>query len=135
MAHLQGGRLRWEVAPATDKQNAFAFLWSEPIIIPADAFDSSQYVFCHFLFISVKTFECACVGESTSYFFLCFGCLVKLITWLLQPLRIFFKFRASRGSAHVFKLISSSFPHIAKIIPWLKHQKKKKWSVIQSVCV
>ena len=49
---------------------------------------------------------------------------MKLITWLLQPLRIFFKFRASRGSAHVFKLISSSFPHIAKIIPWLKTPKK-----------
>lgn len=123
------------MAPATHKQNALAFLWKrKPIIIPADAFDSFQYVFCNFLFISVKTFECACVGEFASYFFLCFGYLVKLITWLLQPLRIFFKFRASRGSAHVFKLILSFFPHIAKIIPWLKTpKKKKKKSVIYSV--
>lgn len=50
-----------------------------------------------------------CVGESMSCFSLCFRGLEKLITWLLKPLRIYFKFRASRGSTQDFKLMSSIF--------------------------
>lgn len=58
------------VTPVPNKRNSLAFPWNEPIKKPTeiDAFGSIQYVLCHFLFISLKTFACVCERIYTMFF-------------------------------------------------------------------